>query len=123
MKTLKFRIYDGIKKAMEYRDMETIANLGWPLMEAKEAVQNGKVMMFTGLLDRLGKEIYEGDVLENKNCRYLNRAECYFEDGSFQFKASGCNQCDEYLCNNVTREFEVIGSIYENPELLKESKK
>ena len=80
-------------------------------------------MQYTGLKDKNGKEICEGDVLENKNCRYLNRAECYFEDGSFQFKASGCNQCDEYLCNNVTREFEVIGSIYENPELLKESKK
>lgn len=75
-------------------------------------------MQFTGLKDKDGTEIYEGDVLENRHCRELSKAECFFEEGGFQFKGTGCSSCDEELSNNILSNFEVIGNIWENPELL-----
>lgn len=73
---------------------------------------------YTGLKDKNGKEIYEGDIcqmeyFEDNGLGQLNRSTsigmCVFE--------KGCYRVDEvplYLENNVL----VIGNIYENPELI-----
>ena len=79
------------------------------------------VRQYTGLKDKNGKEIYEGDLLLNKNCNnyYVRPVTVMFEDGSFCFNDSGCPTCDEFLGNLLLNtDFEVIGNIYENPELL-----
>ena len=77
-----------------------------------------KLMQYTGLKDRNGKEIYEGDVV-----RWLVNDVVrvgivdYPEDfGGYDMK----NLDDEYhVCNDWMRgEYEVVGNIYENPELL-----
>jgi uncharacterized phage protein (TIGR01671 family) len=81
------------------------------------------LMQFTGLKDKNGKEIYEGDIL--RTITYDKTYEVSFYIGSFvlidkdpgftTIKKSpiGCYQTDIIL--------EVIGNIYENPELLKEA--
>jgi uncharacterized phage protein (TIGR01671 family) len=74
---------------------------------------------FTGLLDKNGKEIYEGDVLADAKSIY--RPQVVFEDGRFAFAFTYENghdvaPCQEwYITNN---QLEVIGNIHENPELL-----
>jgi uncharacterized phage protein (TIGR01671 family) len=76
-----------------------------------------ELMMSTGLKDKNGKEIYEGDVLWAKaypNARYLRKGVVYYDDGSFNVKLQGRKRRLFLLLNNC----EVIGNIYENPELL-----
>lgn len=76
------------------------------------------LMQFTGLKDKKGVEIYEGDILKLptfNNQGWFKKAVVTFEDGSFQ---CDCNLVSKYNVEHI----EVIGNIYENPELLEVSK-
>lgn len=82
------------------------------------------VMQFTGLYDKNGKEIYEGDVIRILLRRHMEdsvfaNAEIRFEGAAFWFDAPkvGFTDCNWHFYNQSDRE--VIGNIYENPELLK----
>ena len=66
------------------------------------------VQQFTGLLDKHGKEIYEGDIIKDQF------GECKVQWGTFgwfPFEYTGGGETSPNQC-------EVIGNIYENPELL-----
>ena len=92
---------------------------------------NAKLMQFTGLHDKNGKEIYEGDIVKINAHSYdfgfeKDRiGEIRFIEGCFGFYKQLSEK--EYLFNELSTEFgygeleyyEVIGNIYENPELLK----
>ena len=69
------------------------------------------VQQFTGLKDKNGKEIWEGDILTD---RYEDayKMEVTFSDGAVQF--DGCDPID-FFDDGVS----VIGNIFENPELIK----
>jgi uncharacterized phage protein (TIGR01671 family) len=78
------------------------------------------IMQYTGLKDKNGKEIYEGDVCKLLNQFHLN--EIYsvkFIGGSFCLS----NELEPYIPffaydKDKIDYMEVIGNIYENPELL-----
>ena len=77
------------------------------------------VTQFTGLLDKNGVEIYEGDLLSDKW-----RVEVFFKDGSFWVNTKrwihNKMHLDDFLKRRVKAGVpaEVIGNIYENPELM-----
>ena len=76
---------------------------------------HGENQVFTGLLDKNGKEIFEGDVLERSDGE---RWQVHFEDGAFWagFQRRG-GIALWYLVDGL----EIIGNIYENPNLLEKS--
>jgi len=80
------------------------------------------LMQYTGLKDRNGKEIYEGDIL---NMTYHGsvsivkpeiKGVVIFERGSFIIEENGISLV------KIGRSLEVIGNIYMNPELLESEK-
>jgi len=73
-----------------------------------------ELMQFTGLLDKNGKEIYSGDIVENHpNVRW----EVKWSEKKAQWRVGGGGCSDFALCS--MGKVEIIGNIYENPELTK----
>lgn len=84
-----------------------------------------ELMQYTGLKDKNGKEIYEGDILGNYPTKRKDKVrwsniqivefslECT-SDGEY----GGSNYGYQFPFDDIS-EYEIIGNIYENPELLK----
>jgi uncharacterized phage protein (TIGR01671 family) len=78
-------------------------------------------LFFAGLLDKNGKEIYKGDVVSWSDGWNNYKSSIIFENGAFResrFK-NPLEEICHYWDNGKYIECEVIGNIYENPELLK----
>lgn len=111
---IKFRLWEEARQQMHYSPPEILFGVlnTWP---------DGKVIMqFTGLHDRVGKEIFEGDILRSEEClyEYGDKTVVFFYKGSFcgsfDYDVTPFNLSDVDM-----NEFEVVGNIFENQELLK----
>ena len=109
-KFYRMDFYSGIEN---YED----GNLIW------NELDNITLSQFTGLLDKNGKEIYEGDIV----CWTFNekqKNQIVYHDGCFgHLNLTGINkEHREFIPINKTRaEYMIVcGNIYENPELLTE---
>lgn len=80
------------------------------------------LMQYTGLKDKNGKEIYEGDIVRITLANGNNEKDYkvfYFEEGaSFQLKNIRCYYDVDTFWRYSNKQIEVIGNIYKNPELL-----
>lgn len=142
MRTIKFRAWDRIEEKMveSFGLWHLINNYGSEYADSRSEIEKFNyetqfddreecliIMQFTGLLDKNGKEIYEGDILEsifeNKIGKFGRRSEV---EWSSSYRGGG-DYDDETIIggwiintdfSHPLESFEVIGNIYENPDLL-----
>jgi uncharacterized phage protein (TIGR01671 family) len=118
----KFRLWDKEKKFMItedkydetykiYGDEEVYYCLEYGLTDPFCCYENFIVMQSTSLKDKNCKLIYEGDIVKIHN---NVTAKIIFDKGCFSFTDGVYNQA----CYWKKDTLEVIGNIYENPELL-----
>lgn len=90
------------------------------MFESMEKVLH--LMEFTGLLDKNGKEIYEGDIVFNHHVSKQDSGDVSFSDIHHAYIISYPRKkhqgCWDFM-HGEEHCLEVIGNIYENPELLK----
>lgn len=124
MRPIKFRAWD--KEDTQMRDVLAVNFYHRVLSveyEGDQFVQDGMnrfiLMQSTDLKDKNGVEIYEGDVITEEigEGEYLF-AEVIYKDGCFLGKER--NFEPEYPISDFVKG-EVIGNVYQNPELLEES--
>lgn len=117
MREIKFRVWDEVKKQMVY-----LEKFNYPYMVGFSdethkiyPYQFVELMQYTGLKDKNGKEIYEGDIIKfvGENC-LVNYVE---NDCAFRIDVD--SRISTALRKAHSKDYEVIGNIYENPELLK----
>src|SRR5699024_7761530 len=137
MRGIKFRAWDKDNEVMFYSednqndDFTFIAEKGglqfYYIDKGDRYLQdtNSVLMQYTGLKDKNGVEIYEGDILSTDLDRPYLIVE--FRNGAFMFLChdDGKDYYDFMATtgenSNFTKYHEVIGNIYENPELLSDS--
>ena len=79
------------------------------------------ICQYTGLIDKNGKKIWEGDILEghldDEFPEDVTREKVIWHESGWKTEEPGCND-KEYLDEFDTENFEVVGNVFDNPELL-----
>ena len=130
MREIKFRAWDKENKKMMKVSSLSLENKEIAVRENGTyhffRMQNLELMQYTGLTDKNGTEIYEGDIIKYKfpyDRRLIHISPVKFleTETSFGIKDRYGNEIPLYRITTGNF-FEVIGNIYENPELLEENK-
>jgi|SRR3990167_7580597 len=120
MREIKFRAWDRLRNKMFqvnsaafYPEMDsgTLFNHDNDTIFIGNGTRDAvEIMQYVGLKDKNGREIYQDDLM-----RDLDNEICVVS-----WDKSGCWKFGLVWANNInSNEYEVIGNIYENPELLK----
>lgn len=80
---------------------------------------NCELLQFTGFHDKNGKEIYDGDIIKSRLYPLYDghTHDVYFKDGDYRVRWTMFRLSEMF--EHTHTGIEVIGNIYENPELLK----
>jgi uncharacterized phage protein (TIGR01671 family) len=125
MREIKYKVWDGyeMRKVWKMIWSATDGLLSF-LVKSKEADHYAgalssndsrcNLMQFTGLTDKNGVEIYEGDIIKwvQYNRKYIGK----IYSNNIEFRV--ITKAVDYFLSGIQSDFEVIGNIYENPELL-----
>lgn len=129
MREIKFRALLENETGRWWEYYTTLHEPVWnsPFFGAKIVVKD---LQFTGLLDKNGRKIYEGDILKcsghcDDNCvvYYAEMCACFIVLPYWKSYKDWCDDTEDdagdyYLWDNI--KLEIIGNIHENHELLEE---
>ena len=119
MSEIKFRAWDYDK--MRYDVTGLKCNNG--LVEGfylDDIYAFGYIMQYTGLKDKNGKEIYEGDILRVHYYTDTYICEVCWSEENYWYIKYIQDECVEKIDKAFIENMEIIGNIFENPELLEE---
>lgn len=122
MRELKFKmITQTTGKLLGYVDIYELLRNGQDVLpDLVEAILKGvKFEQYTGLKDKNGKEIYEGDIVGDIEGIH-ELAICVWDDSNAEFDFVCVDgKCTKDNVKSWLEMYEIIGNIHENPELLK----
>ena len=132
--TLKYRAWDKHGQKMFANDELIIWNGNVYANDSKKltcnnlkgwSIDDEYLMQSTGLIDKNGKEIFEGDIVQFEDCYtetdflYVNTGIVEWSQGSFTITNRDSVEMGDLLDGEFL-DVTIIGNIYENPELLEE---
>ena len=131
----KYRAWDSANKEM-FKDTFAITENGQVVVVEQESVASSPdyvfvyhlvIMQSTGLKDKNGKEIFEGDIVQFEDCYEVSDF-LYINTGIIEWCQGGFHVTNrdsvlmEDLLDGDSLDVIIIGNIYENPELLEVKK-
>ncbi len=123
MREIKFRAWDKTSSEMKVVKEIYLSGMGvevWNGDDTFSYLRVGKheLMQYTGIKDKNGKEIYEGDIIKVGN---NEPSEIIYNKEYVCFETRIADPYSkDYVVNYWGNYGEVIGNIYQNPELLKQ---
>ena len=129
MREIKFRIWDKELKESHIEDLQDLCEDDywydgetevWSILyDCNNKQERFVALQYTGLVDKNFYEIYEGDIVKVEK---VDLAQIIWDEDRMAWGIKPINDFyfdSPLLADNTDLELEVIGNIYENPELLK----
>lgn len=120
MRLIKFKVWDNVDTMWGPYTLKDLMNPG-----RVEFTDDCPILQYTGLKDRNGKEIYEGDIVKGVYfsgptvVEFKVRRSREVGHGDWTGYVNAGYQLDGFMTDDPENHVQVIGNIYENPELLK----